>query len=54
MLRKPKFLQRRQSQRTRFRDVTQRVAADVAVVRRVGQLANAHAVENNPNHAFEI
>jgi hypothetical protein len=48
-----KFLQRRQSQGTRFRNMPKRVAANVAIIRRVRQLTDAHAVENNPDNAFK-
>ena len=43
----------RQMQRARARDVAQRVAADVAVVGRVRQLADAHAIEDDPDDARE-
>ncbi len=50
---KPKFLQGWQLQRAGFRDMSERVPANVAVVRRVRQLTDADAVENNPDYPFE-
>src|ERR1700675_4667052 len=40
-------------QRARARNVSERVAAHVAVVGGIGQLADADAIENNPHHARE-
>ncbi len=48
-----KFLQRRQAQRTGFGDVAKRVAADVTVISRIRQFADADAIQNDPNDAFE-
>ena len=43
----------REAQRSRARDVAERVAADVAVFGGVRQFADADAVENDPNDAVE-
>src|SRR6478736_7747790 len=43
----------RQREATHPRNVPQRVATRVAILRRVGHLADAHAVENDPHHARE-
>jgi hypothetical protein len=42
-----------QGQRTRFRDVAQRVAADVAVLGGVGKRADTDAVQDNPDDFLE-
>ena len=44
----------RNAQRTRARDVAERVAAHVAVVRGVGQFADADAIEHDPDDAVEF
>ena len=41
----------RQTQRTRLRDVAERVAANIAVISSVGKLATADAVEDDPDDA---
>ena len=43
----------RQRQRARFSDVAERVAAHVVVIRGVGQRADPHAVQHNPDDSFE-
>ena len=43
----------RQAQRAAARDVAERVAAGIAVCRGVRHLADAHAVEHDPDHAAE-
>jgi hypothetical protein len=44
----------RKFQGARSRDVPQRVTANVAVIRCVRQLAYSHAIEDDPNNAFEV
>ncbi len=44
----------RQRQRTQFSDVSERVAADVAVFAGVRQRADAHAVQHDPDDPFEL
>ncbi len=44
----------RQLQRARARDVAQRVAAHVAVIGGIGQLADAHAIEHDPDHPVKM
>ena len=40
-------------QRTRFRDVAERIAPNVAILRGVGKLPNSHTVQNNPEDSLE-
>ena len=38
-----------QRERPKLRDVPERVAPDIAIFGGVGQFANAHAIEHDPN-----
>jgi hypothetical protein len=40
-------------QRPRFRDVSERASSHVAVIGGIGQRADPHAVEHDPNNAIE-
>lgn len=50
---KPKPLQIRHFQRPRGGDVPERISPSIAVFGRIGQGANAHAIENDPNYPRE-
>ena len=41
-------------QRPRLGNVSKCCTADVAIIRRVGQFADAHAIQDNPDDAFKI
>src|SRR6266851_1528061 len=44
----------RDFQRPRFRDVPERVSADVIIVRRIREFADSHAVQHNPENSLEL
>ena len=52
-IREPQAAQIRQVQLALSRDVAERVAARVAILRGIGHLADADAIENDPDHAIE-
>src|SRR6266571_6146540 len=52
-VRKPKPNQIRKSERPRFGDMPERVAAGVAIIGRIGQRTDADTVQHSPNHPLK-